>query len=301
LYQKDDYRMLTKSSILHLRIPFSYFLMPTYLFALNCAEKPILWKTVLVFFILHFLLYPASNSYNSYYDRDTDSIGLLKNPPPVEKELLTVSLMLDALAVLFSLLIGWLFTAAVFFYGLASKAYSHNKIRVKKMPVLSLIGVGFIQGAFTFLLSFWGIQDISITEILNTQILFAAVISSLFLTAAYPMTQVYQHKADGERGDISFSMLLGIKGTFLFCAVFIALAIVCFVLYFLSYYGLLIAAFFILFIAPVAAFFAYWMVITFRDKSKANYDNTMRLNFISSTALNTFMILLMAANHFKLD
>jgi 1,4-dihydroxy-2-naphthoate octaprenyltransferase len=209
--------------------------------------------------------------------------------------------MLDALAVLFSLLIGWLFTAAVFFYGLASKAYSHNKIRVKKMPVLSLIGVGFIQGAFTFLLSFWGIQDISITEILNTQILFAAVISSLFLTAAYPMTQVYQHKADGERGDISFSMLLGIKGTFLFCAVFIALAIVCFVLYFLSYYGLLIAAFFILFIAPVAAFFAYWMVITFRDKSKANYDNTMRLNFISSTALNTFMILLMAANHFKLD
>ncbi len=98
--------MLTKSSILHLRISFSYFLMPTYLFALNCAEKPIPWKTVLVFFILHFLLYPASNSYNSYYDRDTDSIGLLKNPPPVEKELLTVSLMLDALAVLLSL--NWL-------------------------------------------------------------------------------------------------------------------------------------------------------------------------------------------------
>ena len=169
------------------------------------------------------------------------------------------------------------------------------------MPIFSLIGVGFIQGAFTFLLSFWGIQDISITEILNTQILFAAVISSLFLTAAYPMTQVYQHKADGDRGDISFSMLLGIKGTFLFCAVFIALAIVCFVLYFLSYYGLLIAVFFITFLAPVAAFFVYWMVITFRDESKANYDNAMRLNFIFSTALNTFMILLMAANHFKLN
>jgi len=293
--------MLTKSSILHLRIPFSYFLIPTYLFALNCAEKPVLWKTVLVFFILHFLLYPASNSYNSYYDRDTDSIGTLKYPPPVEKELLIVSLTLDAAAVLLGLLIGSLFAVAVFFYGLASKAYSHNKIRVKKMPVLSLIGVGFIQGAFTFLLSFWGIQDISLTEILNTQILFAAVISSLFLTAAYPMTQVYQHKADGERGDISFSMLLGIKGTFLFCAVFIALAIACFVLYFLSYYGLLIAAFFILFLAPVAAFFVYWMVITFRNESKANYDNTMRLNFISSTALNTFMILLMAAKHFRLD
>ena len=293
--------MLTKSSILHLRLPFSYFLMPTYLFALNCAEKPILWKTVLVFFILHFLLYPASNSYNSYYDCDTASIGTLKHPPPVEKELLVVSLTLDVAAVLLGLLIGSLFVAAALFYGFASKAYSHNKIRVKKMPVLSLIGVGFIQGAFTFLLSFWGIQDIALTDIIHTQILFAAVISSLFLTAAYPLTQVYQHKADGERGDISFSMLLGIKGTFLFCAVFIALAIACFVLYFWSYYGLLIAAFFILFLAPVAAFFIYWMVITFRSESKANYKNTMRLNFISSTALNIFMILLMAAKHFKLD
>lgn len=293
--------MLTKSIILHLRIPFSYFLMPTYLFALNCAEKPILWKTVLVFFILHFLLYPASNSYNSYYDRDTDSIGLLKNPPPVEKKLLTVSLMLDALAVLLSLLIGWLFAAAVFFYGLASKVYSHNKIRVKKMPVLSLIGVGFFQGAFIFLISFLGIQNVSITEIVHTRILFAAVISSLFLTAAYPMTQIYQHKTDGERGDISFSMLLGTRGTFLFCAVFILLSVACFVFYFWSYYGLLIAALFILFLAPVAAFFVYWMAITFRDESKANYDNTLRLNLISSTALNTFLILLMAANHFKLD
>lgn len=293
--------MLTKSSILHLRFPFSYFLMPTYFFALTCAEKAILWKTVLVFFILHFLLYPASHSYNSYYDRDTDSIGTLKHPPAVEKELLIVSLTLDAAAVLLGLLIGSLFAAAVLFYGFASKAYSHNKIRVKKMPVLSLIGVGFIQGAFTFLLSFWSIQDISLTEILNIQILFAAVISSIFLTAAYPMTQVYQHKADGGRGDISFSMLLGIKGTFLFCAVFIALAIACFVLYFWSYYGLLIAAFFILFLAPVAAFFVYWMMITFRDESKANYDNTMRLNFISSTALNSFMILLTAAKHFRLD
>lgn len=293
--------MQTKSTMLHLRVPFSYFLMPTYLFALNCAEKPILWKIVLVFFILHFLLYPASNSYNSYYDRDTESIGILKNPPPVEKELLIISLLLDVLAVFFSLLIGWLFAAAVFFYGLVSKAYSHNKIRVKKMPVLSLIGVGFFQGAFIFLISLLGIQDISVTEILNMQIIFAAVISSLSLTAAYPMTQIYQHKADRERGEISFSMLLGIKGTFLFCAVFILLAIACFVFYFLSYYSLLIAAVFILFLAPVAAFFVYWTVITFRDESKADYDNTLRLNLISSTALNTFMILLMAVNHFKLN
>ena len=40
----------------------------------------------------------------------------------------------------------------------------------------------------------------------------------LFLIAAYPMTKIYQHKSDGERGDLSFSMILVIRGTFIFCA-----------------------------------------------------------------------------------
>jgi UbiA prenyltransferase family. len=127
----------------------------------------VLWKTVLVFIILHLLLYPASNSYNSYYDRDTQSIGTLKHPPPVEKELLFVSLALDAAAVLLGLLISWLFATAVLFYGLASKAYSHNKIRIKKWPVVSLIGVGLTQGAVTFLMTYFGIQDIAVTDMLN--------------------------------------------------------------------------------------------------------------------------------------
>ena len=285
--------------MLHLRIPFSYFLLPTYLFALSCASSPVLWKTVLVFIILHLLLYPASNSYNSYYDRDTQSIGTLKHPPPVEKELLFVSLALDAAAVLLGLLISWLFATAVLFYGLASKAYSHNKIRIKKWPVVSLIGVGLTQGAVTFLMTYFGIQDIAVTDMLNMRIFSAAVVSSLFITAAYPMTQIYQHKADKENGDISFSMLLGIRGTFVFCAVCLAIAITGFPLFFWHYYGLKYTVFFSLFLLPVGAFFFYWMVITFKDENNANYDNTMRLNLFSSTALNAFMLLLLTTQKLK--
>lgn len=286
--------MLTKSTLLHLRIPFSYFLLPTYLFALSQAPSPVLWKTILVFIILHLLLYPASNSYNSYYDRDTQSIGMLKYPPPVEKELLGASLALDAAAVLLGLFIGWLFAAAAFFYGLASKSYSHNKIRIKKYPVLSLIAVGLTQGAFTFLMSYFGIQDIPVTDMLNIRVLSGALLSSLFLTAAYPMTQIYQHKADTERGDISFSILLGVRGTFLFSAVCLAAAITGFSLFFRYYYGMMYMVIFSSFLFPVGAFFFYWMVITFKDENKANYDNTMRLNFFSSSALNAFMMLLLA-------
>jgi 4-hydroxybenzoate polyprenyltransferase len=293
---RDDFQMLTKSTMLHLRVPFSYFLLPTYLFALSCANSPVLWKTLLVFIILHLLLYPASNSYNSYYDRDTQSIGTLKHPLPVEKELLIVSLMLDAAAVLLGLFIGWMFAAAALFYGLASKAYSHNKIRIKKWPIVSLIGVGLTQGAFTFLMSYFGIQDILLTDMLNMRIFSGAVVSSLFITAAYPMTQIYQHKADTEHGDISFSMLLGIRGTFLFCAVCLAIAIIGFSLFFWHYYGVIYMVIFSLLLLPVGVFFFYWMVITFSDDNNANYDNTMRLNFLSSTALNAFMILILATH-----
>jgi 4-hydroxybenzoate polyprenyltransferase len=288
--------MLTKSTLLHLRIPFSYFLLPTYLFALSQAPSPVLWKTILVFIILHLLLYPASNSYNSYYDRDTQSIGILKHPPPVEKELLTVSLLLDAAAILLGLLIGWMFAATVLFYGLGSKAYSHNKIRIKKWPVLSLIGVGLVQGALTFLMSYYGIQDITVAEMFTWRILFGALVASLFITAAYPMTQIYQHKADAENGDVSFSMLLGIRGTFLFCALCLTIAITGFSLFFRHYFGIVYMLGFSLFLLPVGIFFIYWMVITFKDENKANYDNTMRLNFLSSTALNAFMILLLLAH-----
>jgi 1,4-dihydroxy-2-naphthoate octaprenyltransferase len=291
--------MLTKSTLLHLRIPFSYFLLPTYLFALSQAPSPVLWKTILVFIILHLLLYPASNSYNSYYDRDTQSIGTLKHPSPVEKELLIVSLILDAAAVLLGMLIGWMFAAAVLLYGLGSKAYSHNKIRIKKWPVLSLIAVGLTQGAFTFLMSYFGIQDILITDMLNMRIVSGAVVSSLFITAAYPMTQIYQHKADMEHGDISFSMLLGIRGTFLFCAIFLTIAITGFSLFFRHYFGIIHMLGFSLFLLPVGAFFIYWMVITFKDECNADYDHTMRLNFLSSTALNAFMILLLIVHQAK--
>ena len=53
--------MISRSTLLHLRIPFSFFLLPVYLFALSISNTPA-WQNVLfVFFIVHFLLYPATN------------------------------------------------------------------------------------------------------------------------------------------------------------------------------------------------------------------------------------------------
>jgi hypothetical protein len=58
----------------------------------------------LVFFILHLLVYPASNGYNSYMDRDTGPIGGIKNPLQPTRQLFYTTVLLDITAVLLSFL-----------------------------------------------------------------------------------------------------------------------------------------------------------------------------------------------------
>src|SRR3954471_3392589 len=52
----------------------------------------------------------------------------------------------------------------------------------------------------------------------NPQKLEAMLIATLLIGAYYPLTQIYQHEEDSARGDVTISILLGIKGTFIFSA-----------------------------------------------------------------------------------
>ena len=94
-----------KNVLIHLRLPFSFLLLPVFLFALSQSPNPDVPKSWWVFFILHFLLFPASNAYNSYFDKDEGSIGLLEIPPPVSKSLFYTAWALDILG----LILGYLF------------------------------------------------------------------------------------------------------------------------------------------------------------------------------------------------
>jgi 1,4-dihydroxy-2-naphthoate octaprenyltransferase len=83
--------------------------MPVFCFALSFVE-PINWpQSILVFVLIHALLYPASNGYNSYMDRDTESIGGIKNPLQPTKQLFYTTLVLDILGTLLCLFISWQF------------------------------------------------------------------------------------------------------------------------------------------------------------------------------------------------
>ncbi len=283
--------MFSRSTWLHLRIPFSFFLMPVYLFALaispNFTEHTLLWS----FLILHLLLYPASNGFNSYFDKDEKSIGGLKNPPPVNKGLYYTSLLFDVAAIVLGwLMIGLLFSVTLLLYGLASKAYSHPLIRLKKYAIGGWLVTGFFQGFFTFLMCYVAINNFDLENLWKAKVLIPAALTSVMLWGNYPMTQIYQHDEDTKHGDRTLSIMLGIRGTFFFVQTVFGAAAIGFILYFNTYYTAHLSYGFILSLAPVLLFFGYWFYKVWNDETKANFTNTMWLNFISASCLNAFFL-----------
>jgi 1,4-dihydroxy-2-naphthoate octaprenyltransferase len=281
------------STWLHLRIPFSFFLMPVFLFAVGLSTQINWTHTLLCFIVWHLLVYPASNAFNSYYDKDKKSIGGLEKPPPVTPELLFAALLFDLTALVISLFIGWSFALAVLIYGLASKAYSHPGIRIKKYPIGGLLTIGFFQGFLVFIASYQAVSGQNWDFVTaDPRALGGAFLSTVLLIGSYPMTQIYQHEEDAERNDMTISRMLGINGTFIFTALVFTLASGGYFWFFHTFYGLAPALAFQLFMIPVLVYFLWWFSRAYTDPSEANFRNTMRLNLLSSVCMNVFFVLL---------
>src|SRR3954464_4776885 len=141
-----------KDTVKHLRLPFSYHLMPVFLFALSQAPFPELRNVLISFILLHLLIYPSSNGYNSYQDKDETSIGGLKHPPKVSENLFYATLLLDIAGIALALLISVQFSLCVLIYVLISRAYSYRNLRLKKYALTGFLTVFLFQGAFTYLM-----------------------------------------------------------------------------------------------------------------------------------------------------
>ena len=141
------------STLQLLRFHFSFFLMPVYWFALSQVTNINWANAILIFVILHLLVYPASNGYNSYMDRDTTPVGGLKNPMQPTELLFYVTLFMDTLALILSFMISPLFVTGIFFYILASRAYSYRKIRLKKYPIVGYLNGDHFPGSSYFFFS----------------------------------------------------------------------------------------------------------------------------------------------------
>lgn len=282
--------MLSASTIKLLRIPFSFFLSPIYLFALSQVQDINWTNAVLIFFILHFLVYPASNGYNSCMDRDTGPIGGLEKPPPPSRQLFWLTVVLDSLGILLSLFIGVLFTGVMLLYIGASKAYSWRGIRLKKFPVIGYLVVIIFQGAVTF----WLVNYGSSVELNADSVPWQGMlVCALLIGGFYPLTQIYQHRQDLDDGVATISYKLGYSGTFIFCAFVYMLAWV-FMAQFFVRTGQVNKLWAIgIFFIPVVVYFIWWFVRVRINEKEANFRNTMRMNWLAATCTNlSFLILL---------
>jgi 1,4-dihydroxy-2-naphthoate octaprenyltransferase len=244
---------------------------------------------LLVFLSLHLFLYPSSNGYNSFYDKDEQSIGGLKRPPKVTKDLLGWSLVFFAIALGLGAWINWEFASMLGLYGLVSMAYSHPSIRLKKYAWFSWVIAGLFQGYFTFAMAYAGLSNLGWEVLFKPHVLIPGLLTSLMLWGNYPLTQVYQHGEDARRGDRTLSLLLGIKGTFIFSALLFAVTTAAFIWYFLDKGQSQIIGYYLAAMAPIGLFFLLWMGFIFRESEKyATYSWAMGMNFLSAIALNAF-------------
>lgn len=285
--------MLRPSTIQLLRFHFSLFLLPVFLFALSQLPGIDWFNAAWLFFILHFLVYPSSNGYNSYMDRDETPIGGLANPQQPTRQLFYVSILMDALAVLAALLISWLTALGILFYIMASRAYSYRGIRLKRYPVAGFLTVFLFQGALVFIITYHAChpQQTLAVPLLPT------VIASLLIGALYPLTQIYQHEEDKRDGVTSISYLLGKRGTFLFSMLQFFVATVLFFLLFrrqghVNYFYL-----YLFILLPVVLFFLYWMRSVWQSEEAANFSNSLKMNAVSTFCTTAFFITLIILNH----
>jgi 1,4-dihydroxy-2-naphthoate polyprenyltransferase len=287
-----------ESTVKHLRLPFSFFLMPVFLFALSQATT-INWDTTIIaFVILHLFIFPASNGYNSYQDRDETSIGGLKHPPKVSENLFYATLLLDVAGVLIGLFISVYFSLFVLIFIIMSRAYSYRNVRLKKYAVIGFLTVFIFQGAFVFLITSSAITDFQFLKYFTLNNIICMSVASLFMGSIYPLTQIYQHEADKKDGVISISYKLGYTGTFLFSALLFSIATIFLYYYFNLKHQQAALILFLFIMIPVIAKLSIWFNKVLKNTDHANFENTMTMNILTSSCMNLYFLILILNNHY---
>ncbi len=287
--------MLSRSTIQLLRFHFSFFLLPVFLFALSQLPAVDWGNAVYVFIILHLLVYPSSNGYNSYMDRDTTPIGGLANPMQPTKQLFFTTIVMDLLAILISFFISYIFALGILLYILTSKAYSYRGIRLKKYPIVGFLTVFIFQGSVIFYTIYHACHP---QQTLSVPLL-PCIISSLLIGASYPLTQIFQHDEDRRDGVITISYLLGKKNTFVFSIFLFSISVILMYIHF--YKNDLMSDFylFLLITTPIVIFFLFWMLRVWRNEKYADFIHSLRMNFISTFCLTFYFTLLIIRHHFE--
>lgn len=246
---------------------------------------------MLILVIWHLLVFPSSNAYNSYHDRDEGPIGALEAPPQPTEFLLYVANGMDALAIVLSMLVNVYFTCFIMAFILVSRLYSNRRVRLKKYPVLAFVIVCICQGTGVFAANFFGLSAAAM--LYHSSVVYAAIACFFFIGTMYPLTQIYQHEADAKDGVKTISLLLGKKRTFLFSGLLFFVATLFMYLSFSDSNQLDNYWLFMIVMLPATIYFISWAIRSFQNEAQVNFKNTMIQMVLSSILNNIYFFILL--------
>lgn len=276
--------------VIHLRLKFIAILVPIFLWGAFVADGTLDDQFLLGVVLFHLCLYGGVNALNSYYDRDEGPIGGLKNPPKVDRSLFYLAWGIQILGFLisFKLPIGF---CLIYMIAMGmSICYSHPAIRIKGRPIGSVFIVAMGQGWLTYWAG-WPASGSQMLSIFTPKGIVGGFGITAITVGLYPLTQIYQLRADQAKGDRTLALWLGVRNTFRFALAAVLLATICMVSLFWFYF------------LPIEAIvvFGYfvglgWVIHgwgrNFDHMSETqNYDMVMRLNLINSGSFTLLLAL----------
>lgn len=283
----------------HLRLHFNALLTPIYLYGIvigadatglsHPLSDPATW---LGWLSLHLFLYGGTTAFNSYYDRDEGPVGGMLRPPAVDAGLLPFSLAVQAVGLALAAVVGTAFMVAWVALFLVFAAYSHPAIRLKASPVTALTAIALGQGAVGFVLGWTVVAPPD--ALIAPFVLLRMAATAAIVTGLYVVTQSYQVREDGARGDRTLPVLLGPTRA-LRVAVAVAtpggLVLVADVARLAGTWpALLVAAAF----ASLAAWLLRWAAGFDPAATEENYRTAMRVTALASVALTALLLGLLA-------
>jgi 1,4-dihydroxy-2-naphthoate octaprenyltransferase len=269
----------------------SLIFLPVFLFAISQTQDINWLHTTLFFVVMFILVQPSIRMQITYANMQLSKCDIAETEQA--KKLFKISTAMDGLAVVFSTLIFSLEVGAgVLTYLLLSKLHNSNPIRLKKYAIISWLLTMAMQGVLLFALTQYACGKI----MLITNV-FALQATTFFVGFIFPLLQMYTHQQDANRGDLTISLRLGLKGTFTLSLVAFLVAVLFMGLHFYNIKKLFHFYLFLLFLSPVAAYFFWWRKNTKIQPLAANHTFTKLFIIITTICMGLFSLVLIYLNH----
>lgn len=199
-----------RSFIVHFRVHYQVFVIAVgYLLGVLFVDdfKPALFW--LQFLNVTILLFGTAAVYNSWQDRDEGAVGGLANPPKMQPWMRKVALWMQFGGLLLAHYAGIEFTYIYLASMVLLWMYSTRRIRWKALPFRSLVVVGLGAGAGSYWMGYYAAGG----ETFSLAVIIAGLGVGMLYLSVYTISQLGIMRLNAARGDRTFAIEMGVKGT----------------------------------------------------------------------------------------